>query len=65
LNEPHQAVHQYVLDNMHELKNGYKAETISLFINNFKKMEDASTTLFNLLDNMIQESASECRTTRK
>jgi len=65
LNEPHQAVHQYVLDNMHELKNGYKAETISLFINNFKKMEDASTTLFSLLDNMIQESASECRTTRK
>ena len=65
LDEPHQRVHQSVLDNMQELKNGYKAETISLFINNFKKMEDASTTLFNLLDSMIQESASECRSKGK
>jgi len=65
LSESHKAVHQYVLDNMQQLKNGYKTDTISLFINNFKKMEDASTTLFSLLDSMIQESASECRSTRK
>ena len=65
LNEPHQAVHQYVLENMKELKNGYRTDTISLFINNFKKMEDASTSLFSLLDSMIQESSSECRATRK
>jgi len=65
INESHKAVHQYVLENMQELKNGYKTDTISLFITNFKKMEDASTTLFSLLDSMIQESASECRSKKR
>jgi len=65
LHEPHKAVHHAVLENMQLLKNGYTSETISHFINNFKKMEDASTSLFTLLDSMIQESASECRSTGK
>lgn len=65
LAEPHKTVHQSVADNMQHLQNGYNADTLAFFINNFKKMENASTTLFSLLDQMIQESASECRSTRK
>lgn len=64
INESHKDVHRYVLENMQALKNGYTTDTISLFINNFKKMEDASTTLFKLLDATIQESASECRSSK-
>jgi len=65
LGEPHKVVHQCVSENMQELQHGYTTDTISYFINNFKKMENASTTLFSLMDAMIQESASECRAKRK
>ncbi|WP_439645570.1 CZB domain-containing protein [Sulfurospirillum arsenophilum] len=65
LGEPHKVVHQSVTENMQELQHGYNVNTISLFINNFKKMENASTTLFSLMDAMIQESASECRSGRR
>lgn len=65
LAEPHKTVHECVAENIQHLQNGYNADTIAFFINNFKKMENASTTLFGLLDQMIQESASECRSTRK
>ena len=65
LAEPHKVVHQCVTENMQELQQGYNVNTISLFIDNFKKMENASTTLFGLMDAMIQESASECRTGKK
>jgi len=65
INEAHKTVHQSVLENMQELQNGYNTDTISLFITNFKKMENASTNLFSLLDSMIQESASECRSKKR
>ena len=65
LEEPHKIVHQSVADNMRQLQNGYNADTLAFFIDNFKKMENASITLFNLLDQMIQESATECRSTKK
>lgn len=65
LAEPHKIVHQSVAENMQQLQNGYNIDTLSLFINNFKKMENASTALFGLLDQMIQESALECRSKNK
>lgn len=65
LAEPHKTVHQCVLENVQQMQNGYNSNTLSLFITNFKKMENASTNLFSLLDSMIQESASECRAKRK
>ena len=63
--EPHKTVHQCVMENMQNIQNGYNTDTISLFITTFQKMEDASKTLFKLLDSMIQESATESRATLK
>jgi len=65
LTEPHKTIHESVAENIQLIQEGYNANTLSLFINNFKKMEQASTTLFGLLDNIIQESASSSRTSSK
>jgi len=60
LAEPHKTVHQCVINNLEQLKKGYTIDTLPLlYIDNFKKMEHASTSLFTLLDTMIQETASE------
>lgn len=61
LDEPHKIVHQCVLDNLAHLKQGYNIHNLSVYIENFKKMEDASIKLFNGLDTMIDECASQCR----
>lgn len=65
LEEPHKIVHQSVAENMQKLHNGYNVDTLSVFINNFKKMENASTSLFGLLDTMIQEATTNTRTKRR
>ncbi len=64
LAEPHKMVHQCVMDNLEHIKEGYTDDTLHLYIDNFKKMEQASVSLFALLDSMIQETASECRSKR-
>ena len=65
LEEPHKIVHNSVMENMEEVKKGYSMSTLPIFINNFKKMEEASNTLFGTLDRMIQECAEECRSRKK
>lgn len=55
LNEPHKHVHECVMANMEHIKDGYTIATLPIFIDNFKQMENASNTLFGLLDAMIQE----------
>jgi len=59
LAEPHKTVHQCVMDNLEHIKEGYTTDTLHLYIDNFKKMEQASISLFTLLDSMIQETASK------
>jgi len=54
--KPHHDVHHYVLTNMSELKQGQIVGKLALFVDNFKKMEESSSTLFNLLDKMVVES---------
>jgi methyl-accepting chemotaxis protein len=61
LEASHKAVHAYVHDNMKQLKEGYTPESLSFFIQNFKRMEEASNTLFKLLDTMIEETSSLSR----
>lgn len=65
LEAPHKIVHNSVMENMEEIKKGYTLSTLPIFINNFKKMEDASNSLFATLDKMIQECADECRSRKK
>ncbi len=59
LEEPHKMVHNCVHANMEEIKNGYNLHNMSIFIDNFKKMEAASASLFVVLDNIIKECTNE------
>lgn len=61
LENSHKEVHGYVHENMNALQEGYTHDSLSFFIHNFKRMEEASNTLFKLLDNMIEETASLSR----
>ena len=63
--EPQKEIHECVSHNLQQLHNGYTTETLSLFVNNFKKMEVASKNLFSLLDVMIQESTAQCRSGKR
>jgi len=50
---PHKIVHDCVLDSMKYIKDGDKVlNNQDNIYNNFVKMEDASNTLFELLDKM-------------
>ena len=64
VSEPHKLIHDYVAQNISKIGAGHTNESFIYFVDNFKKMEDASTKLFGLLDQMILESASECRNKR-
>jgi len=63
LEQPHKAVHDYVIANSEQMKQGYTIANLSFFIDNFKRMEESSRLLFGTLDRMIQEcsNVSECR----
>ncbi len=64
LEEAHKNVHQYVHTNMDALQSGYTLDSLSHFIENFKRMEEASITLFKLLNAMIQEVSTLSRTSK-
>ena len=55
LEEPHKTVHSCVMQNIEEVKHGYTMATLPIFIDNFKIMESASSTLFTTLNTMLQE----------
>ena len=59
LDAPHKTVHDCVMSNIESVKQGYTTSNLSTFTNNFKKMEEASGVLFNLLEQMIQEASAE------
>jgi len=59
MDEPHKIVHNCTLENMEHVKDGYTMENFHLFTDNFKKMEEASTKLFKILDGMIQEISTQ------
>ena len=40
------------------LRKGFNAESIGTYVENFKRMEEASGKLFSDLDTMIEETAS-------
>lgn len=61
VSEPHKLIHDYVAQNISKIGAGHTNESFIYFVDNFKKMEDASAKLFSLLDQMIVESASESR----
>ncbi len=53
----HAAVHDAVLKNLEFIKNGavLKGDNPKIISKNFSAMEQASDTLFQQLDNMVQE----------
>ena len=57
IEQPHKAIHDLVLQNMHYIKNKtvYKKENTPVIIDNFKKIEEESNKLFDTLENMIKE----------
>ena len=57
MDAPHAVVHNSVLKNMVFVKNGttLKNDNPKILTENFKTMEDASSELFNLLNNMLEE----------
>ena len=59
--DAHKMTHQFAESNLGQLGNGYSINTLGYFIDNFKKMEEASNKLFLLLDSMIEESQSQLR----
>ena len=53
---PHHVVHDRVIENMSELEiDGLTKDNASFYLDNFKKMEDASVKVFDLLDKMVEE----------
>lgn len=62
IEEPHQKVHNAVHTNMDIISSGFKAEQTSTLVANFQEMEEASSKLFTLLNNLPQE---ECNTSDK
>lgn len=55
LEEPHKVVHASAMANLEQVKHGYTIDTLPLFIETFKQMESASSSLFATLDAMLQE----------
>ncbi len=56
LKEPHEKIHEYVMENMEEVKEkGLSAENANFFLHNFQSMEENSEQVFNCLDKMVEE----------
>jgi len=53
---PHKKVHSYANENIKEvIDHGVNDDKVDLLINNFTKMEESSTKLFQILDSMVEE----------
>ena len=59
MEEPHRTVHNCTLENMEHVKEGYTMANIHVFVDTFKKMEEASDRLFKLLNDLIQETHTQ------
>jgi len=59
MDEPHKIVHSCTLENIERVKEGYTMTNIHVFVDTFKKMEEASKKLFKLLDGLIQETHAQ------
>ena len=58
IDDPHKLVHHYAYTNIQEvIDNGLTAATMDMLVDNFTKMEKASTTLFELLDAIVDVKA--------
>ena len=56
IDAPHQVVHKSVLSNMKYVENKNVMSNRDPVLENFTKMEDASSELFDLLDTMLEEA---------
>ncbi|HZF69927.1 MAG TPA: CZB domain-containing protein [Sulfuricurvum sp.] len=60
IEKPHETVHTEVHKNLKFVENGdHSVEHKEEIIKNFQSMEEASLTLFNLMDALIKESEEE------
>lgn len=60
IDAPHQKVHEYANQNINEvLEHGLKSEKISTLVENYTKMEESSSLLFKLLDEIVDEKLKE------
>jgi len=65
LEQPHKLVHDYAMANSEQIQHGYTIDNLSYYIDNFKKMEESSNTLFQTLDRMIQECSATLACSKK
>lgn len=60
IDTPHQQIHEYANKNIQEvIDNGLTNNHTDVLINTFTKMEESSSILFTLLDNMVDEKLKE------
>ncbi len=59
LDEPHKEVHQTANDNIRLAQNGIDRKTAEILLQNFKKMEEKSRELFELIDSFVEEKTRE------
>jgi methyl-accepting chemotaxis protein len=57
LEKPHQIVHENTNANIKDALQGYTMENMSVFVDRFTKVEEASRELFKLLDDMVAQRA--------
>ncbi len=58
IKEPHSMVHDTVIENIQELdKNGLVKANAKFYLDNFRKMEEASNKVFEYLDKMVEEKS--------
>lgn len=53
---PHRSVHEYVLKNMKYIEENNTMKNKEAIIDNFTKMENSSSELFTILDDILRES---------
>ena len=56
IDRPHSVVHKNIIEACELAKDGYDSKKVPLIIEKFKEMEEASVSLFILLDKMIAEA---------
>ena len=59
MEEPHRIVHEHTNMNAEDAAKGYNMDNMHLFVDRFVKVEEASKKLFSLLDEMVNEKATQ------
>ena len=59
IDAPHRAIHEHTNQNVADAASGYTMHNMHVFVERFRKTEEASKQLFSLLDQMVEEKRNE------